>query len=50
MGVLVLALIDDLPPSLDHVGDKGVPLTGTGRLRIADVRAINARFAEPDPR
>ncbi len=41
-------LLADLHALLDHVGERGLPLTDTGRLRIADVRAINARFVEPD--
>src|SRR5258708_9468085 len=40
-------LIADLGALLDHVGEHGVPLTHTGRLRMADVRAINDRFAAP---
>jgi hypothetical protein len=44
----VTALLADLGALLDHVGERGLPLTDTGRLRIADVRAINARFAQPD--
>ena len=42
------ALLADLRVLLDHVGDRGLPLTDTGRLRIADVRAINARLAQAD--
>ncbi len=42
------ALLADLHAFVDHVGERGVALTDTGRLRIADIRAINARFAEPD--
>lgn len=42
------ALLADLHAFVDHVGERGVPLTDTGRLRIADVRAINARFAMPE--
>lgn len=40
-------LLTDLGALLDHVGERGVPLTDTGRLRMADVRAINDRFAAP---
>ncbi|MEX2045872.1 MAG: hypothetical protein WEE03_01810, partial [Chloroflexota bacterium] len=40
-------LLADLGALLDHVGERGVPLTDTGRLRMADVRAINDRFAVP---
>src|SRR6266508_3141384 len=40
-------LLVDLGALLDHVGERGVPLTDTGRLRMADVRAINDRFAAP---
>ena len=42
------ALLADLGALLDHVGERGLPLTDTGRLRLADVRAINARFAQPE--
>lgn len=41
-------ILVDLRALLDHVGERGLALTDTGRLRIADVRAINARFAEPE--
>ena len=41
------ALLADLGVLLDHIGERGVPLTDTGRLRMADVRAINDRFAAP---
>jgi len=41
-------VLADLHAFIDHVGDRGVPLTDTGRLRIADVRGINARFAVPE--
>ncbi|HEV2249011.1 MAG TPA: hypothetical protein VGT60_00695, partial [Candidatus Limnocylindria bacterium] len=44
----VPALLADLCALLDHVGERGVPLTDTGRLRLTDVRAINARCAAPD--
>lgn len=40
-------LLADLGAFLDHVGERGVPLTDTGRLRMADVRVINDRFATP---
>ena len=40
-------LLADLGALLDHVGERGLPLTDTGRLRMADVRAINDRFAAP---
>jgi hypothetical protein len=40
-------LLTDLGALLDHVGERGVPLTDTGRLRMADVRAINDRFVAP---
>jgi hypothetical protein len=39
-------LLADLGARLDHVGQGGVPLTDTGRLRMADVRAINERFGQ----
>jgi hypothetical protein len=42
------AILADLHALLDHVGERGLPLTDTGRLRLADVRAINARFAAPE--
>src|SRR5258708_7678115 len=41
------ALLADVGALLDHVGERGVPLTDTGRLRMADVSAINDRFAVP---
>lgn len=40
-------LLADLGALLDHIGERGVSLTDTGRLRMADVRAINDRFAVP---
>lgn len=40
-------LLADLGALLDHVGERGVPITDTGRLRMADVRAINDRFTAP---
>lgn len=40
-------LLADLGALLDHVGERGVALTDTGRLRMVDVRAINDRFAAP---
>ncbi len=40
-------LLADLGSLLDHIGERGVPLTDTGRLRMADVRAINDRFVAP---
>src|SRR5216683_4357112 len=40
-------LFVDLGALLDHIGERGVPLTDTGRLRMADVRAINDRFVAP---
>lgn len=40
-------LLADLGVFLDHVGERGVLLTDTGRLRMADVSAINDRFAAP---
>lgn len=40
-------LLVDLGALLDHIGERGVPLTDTGRLRMVDVRAINDRFAAP---
>jgi hypothetical protein len=43
-----MALLADLGALLDHVGERGLPLTDTGRLRLADVRAINARPAARD--
>ena len=44
----VPALLADLRALLDHVRERGLPLTDTGRLRIADVRAVNARFVAPE--
>lgn len=44
----VPAVLADLRALLDHVGERGLPLTDTGRLRLADVRAINARFLAPE--
>ena len=44
----VPVLLADLLVLLDHVGERGLPLTDTGRLRLADVRAINARFVAPE--
>lgn len=41
------SLLADVGALLDHVGERGVLLTDTGRLRMADVRAINDRFAVP---
>lgn len=43
----VSSLLADLGALLDHVGQRGVPLTDTGRLRMADVRAMNDRFTVP---
>ena len=43
----VSPLLGDLHALLDHIGERGAPLTDTGRLRMADVRAINDRFAIP---
>lgn len=42
-------LAADLRALLLGVPAKGLPLTGTGRLRLADVRTINARLAAPAP-
>lgn len=42
------ALLDDLRAFLGFVGPKGRPLTGTRRLRLADVRAANALLAAPE--
>lgn len=44
----VPALLADLRALLDHVGERGLPLTDTGRLRLTDVRAINERFVAPE--
>lgn len=44
----VPALLADLSALLDHVGERGLPLTDTGRLRLTDVRTINARFVAPE--
>lgn len=41
------ALLADVREFLAYVGRSGLPLTDTGRLRLADVRAINGRFREP---
>lgn len=41
------SVLADVGAFLDHIGERGVPLTDTGRLRMADVRAINDRFAVP---
>lgn len=40
-------ILADLVALLDHVGERGVPLTDTGRFRMVDVRAVNDRFAFP---
>ena len=40
-------IVADANALLAYVGRRGLPLTDTRRLRLADVRAINARFAEP---
>ncbi len=42
------ALLADLRAFLGVVGPEGRSLTGTGRLRLADVRAANALLAAPE--
>lgn len=41
-------LVGDLRAFLGFIGPHGRPLTGTGRLRLADVRAADALLATPE--